>query len=58
MSNRRMAIWNLATGAMQAAVPLASLTYQPRSVAFSTNGAALVVGERNCGKILVCTDAM
>jgi WD40 repeat protein len=55
-SNRRLAIWNVATGALQASVPLTSLGFQARSVAFSPNGRALVVGERNCGKVLVCVD--
>jgi WD40 repeat protein len=56
VTNRRLGIWNVATGALQASVPLTSLTYQPRVVTFSPNGRALVVGEHNCGKILVCVD--
>jgi hypothetical protein len=56
LANRQLAIWNVATGAMQSAVSLTALTNQPRSVTFSPTGAALVTGERNCGKILVCVD--
>jgi len=56
LANRQLAIWNVATGALQSSVPLTAMTNQPRSVTFSPNGAALVAGERNCGKILVCVD--
>jgi WD40 repeat protein len=53
---RKIGLWTVATGAAVAAVPTALFTQRPTALAFSPDGKALVVGEHNCGKILICAD--
>jgi WD40 repeat protein len=53
---RKIGIWNVATGAPRATVPTAFYNQRPTAAVFSPNGKTLVVGEHNCGKILVCAD--
>jgi WD40 repeat protein len=47
-------IWSVAGKSLYASY--AATTYQPQSIAFSPTGNAIVVGEYDCGKILLCTN--
>jgi hypothetical protein len=53
---RKIGIWNVATGAPRATVPTTFYNQRPTAAVFSPDGRTLVVGEHNCGKILVCAD--
>jgi WD40 repeat protein len=49
-----VSIWNVATRSMVSRFDL-PVGHLGKSVAFSPNGSALVVGEYGCGKITVCS---
>lgn len=50
-----VSIWNAATRAQVARYAITANSNGALSVAFSPTGNAVVVGEFDCGKILVCT---
>jgi WD40 repeat protein len=53
-ANSQLAVWSVATGVMKSRTAPTAFSWPPRSVAFSPDGAALVTGEHNCGKLAVC----
>ena len=56
VGTRKIGIWTVATGAPRATVPTTLYNQRPTAAVFSPDGKTLVVGEHNCGKILVCAD--
>jgi WD40 repeat protein len=49
-------IWNVSTRALVSSTPSAAVVTYADSLAFSASGGALIVGENNCGRVLVCAD--
>ena len=49
-------IWNVSTRALVSRTPSAAVVTYADALAFSASGGALIMGEDNCGRVLVCAD--